>query len=72
MFSRNYRDIAESFGVSALGACFVDLHVLSFRLVDHSDGRRITAFDTSHLNGMIASFIPTPRTGESAGGFLHV
>ncbi|MGA2239325.1 MAG: hypothetical protein ABSG74_08950 [Candidatus Bathyarchaeia archaeon] len=72
VFSRNYRDIAKSFRISTLGTCFVDLHILSFRLVHHSDGRRITALDTSHLNGLIASFIPTLRTGESARGFLHV
>ena len=72
MFSRNDRDTAKSFGISTLGACFVDLHVLSFGLVDHSDRRRITALDTSHLNGMIASLVPTLRTGESAWGLVQV
>jgi hypothetical protein len=53
VFSGNDRDIPESFRIPTLGACFIDLHRLSFGLVDHANGGGVIMLDTSNLNRVV-------------------
>ncbi|MGD0548918.1 MAG: hypothetical protein ABSA81_00045 [Candidatus Bathyarchaeia archaeon] len=72
VFSSNDRDIPESLTITTPGACFIDLHILTFWLVNHANGRGVTMFNTSNLNRVVTSLIPTPWAGESAWNFDHV
>jgi hypothetical protein len=72
VFSGNDRDIPESFRIPTLGACFIDLHILSFAPVNHANRGGVIMLDTSNLNRVVTKLIPTLWTGESAGRFDHV
>jgi hypothetical protein len=72
MFSGNDRDIPESFRIPTLRACFIDLHILSFGLVNHANGGGVIMLDTSNLDRVVTSLVPTLWAGESAWRFDHI